>query len=404
MAKGFPYKLTPPSRIIGGVSGKLRLGIGEECVETNHKIIGRYASRNVEAVIDIPPYDRALVDGFACRSKDIAYASQDSPVILRIVDKDEISESECVKLNTGDKVPRGADVVIPREYTSSKGELLLIYRSFPPNYGIGVKGEDIKRGEIIIRKGERLRPWHIALASAQGMKCINVYSLPKVAVFSTGVELLEPGEPYREGMVYDSTRRLVLSYLEWMGFEVEDKGRIDDDIDVIEEMFRRLLRDYDIVLSTGGTSLGERDYTVKALRRLEPEYMVHGLAIKPGRPGAIAVVEGKLVMALSGFPVAALSELELVFKPLIERVLGLKISYPKIIGKLTRRIPSQPGITELYRVRVWIDNREYLVEPLRLTGSGALSTLVRGNGLLIVPENSTGYEEGDIVEVYLVSW
>lgn len=404
MSKEFPYILTPPSKIINEVSGIANISIEEECIETNQKLLDKYSSRDVVAVMDIPPYDRALVDGYACRSQDILYASTESPVVLKLVDKDVINEGECRELNTGDKVPQGADIVVPREYTSRDKDSILIYNSLPPNYGIGLRGEDIRKGEVIIRRGERIRPWHIALASAQGLKCIHVYKLPKTIVFSTGMELLEPGEPYRDGMIYDSTRRLVLSYLKWIGFDVDDGGRIGDDIYMIEKMFRKLLSEHDIIFSTGGTSMGERDYTVRALKRLKPEYIVHGFAIKPGRPGAIAVVDGKIIMALSGFPVAALSELELVFKPLIEKLLNIRIDYPKIVGKLTRRIPSQPGVTELYRVRVWMQNGEYLIEPLRLTGSGVLSTLIKGNAFLVVPEDSTGFEEGEKVEVYLVSW
>lgn len=404
MGKEFPYTLTSPSKIVNEVSRIVNINIEEECIETNQRLLNRYSSRDVVAVMDIPPYDRALVDGYACRSQDILYASTESPVVLKLVDKDVINEGECKELNTGDKVPQGADIVVPREYTSKDKDSILVYNSLPPNYGIGLRGEDIRKGEIIIRKGERIRPWHVALASAQGLECIHVYKLPKAIVFSTGTELLEPGEPYRDGMIYDSTRRLVLSYLKWMGLNVSDGGRIDDDIHMIEKIFRKLLNKYDIIFSTGGTSMGEKDYTVRALKRLKPEYIVHGFAIKPGRPGAIAVVDGKIIMALSGFPVAALSELELVFKPLMEKLLSIRIDYPKIVGKLTRRIPSQPGITELYRVRVWMQNGEYLVEPLRLTGSGVLSTLIKGNAFLIVPEDSTGFEKGEKVEVYLVSW
>ena len=404
MSKEFPYTLTPPSKIINEVSRIANISIEEECIETNQKLLSRYSSKDVVAVMDIPPYDRALVDGYACRSQDILYASAESPVVLKLVDKDVINEGECKELNTGDKVPQGADIVVPREYTLRDKDSILVYNSLPPNYGIGLRGEDIRKGEVIIRRGERIRPWHIALASAQGFKCIYVYKLPRAIVFSTGMELLEPGEPYRDGMIYDSTRRLVLSYLKWMGFDVSDGGRVSDDIYMIEKMFRKLLSEYDIIFSTGGTSMGERDYTVKALKRLKPEYIVHGFAIKPGRPGAIAVVNGKIIMALSGFPVAALSELELVFKPLIEKLLNIRIDYPKIMGRLTRRIPSQPGITELYRVRIWIQNGEHFIEPLRLTGSGVLSTLIKGNAFLIVPEDSTGFEEGEKVEVHLVSW
>ncbi len=401
----FPYKLTPPKQVVNEAIRYLKIKPTITTVEATFNAIELYVAENIRAVMDIPPYNRALLDGFACRSSDLVYASEESPVVLKVsMNSSKLRPRECVKVNTGDKVPEEADIVVPKEYVMEYGDGIAIGRSFPPGYGIGRRGEDIRKGEVIISVGERLKPWHIALISSQGIKTVKVYKLPKVAVFSTGSEILEPGEPYRDGMVYDSTRRLVLSYLRWMGFPVEDKGLVPDDEVKVYLKFKELLAEYDIVFSTGGTSLGERDYTVKALSKLKPEYMVHGFAIKPGRPGAIAVVEGKLVFALSGFPVAALSELELVFKPLVLKLFNIKLRHPKILAKLTRRIPSQPGIVELYRVRVWRKDMEYYAEPLMLTGSGILSTLIHGNALLVIPEDSTGYDEGDLVEVELISW
>ncbi len=400
----FPYKLTPPRQVVAEAIKYLRLKPATTLVEASYNAVGLYVAENVKAVMDIPPHDRALLDGYACRSSDLVYASEESPVILKISNSNRVGQGECIRVNTGDKIPGEVDVVVPKEYVMEYGGEIAITRSFPPGYGIGRRGEDIRKGEVIVSTGERLKPWHIALISSQGIRTIRVYELPRVAVFSTGSEVLEPGEPYRDGMIYDSTRRLVLSYLRWVGFPVDDKGLVPDNEDRVYLKFKELIARYDIVFSTGGTSLGERDYTVKALNKLKPEYMVHGFAIKPGRPGALAVVEGKLVFALSGFPVAALSELELVFKPLVLKLFNIKLEYPKIAARLTRRIPSQPGIVELYRVRVWRKNLEYYAEPLMLTGSGILSTLIRGNAILVVPENSTGYDEGDIVEVELISW
>ncbi len=404
LPREFPEKLYSVREVVEGILGYTRLNIGEEEISIEVEALGRIASRDVKARIDIPSFDRSLLDGYAARSDDIVYASPDSPVSLRLVPKSrgKVVSRECIELNTGEPIPEGADVIIPYEYTGRQGKIVYVYRSFPSGYGVGLRGEDVRKGEIIIHKGEKIKPWHMALVSSQGIPRIHVYRRLKAAVFSTGEEILEPGEPYVEGKIYDSTRRLVLAQLAEMGLEVSDEGLLGDNEEEIYVKYRSLLRDYDIVFSIGGTSLGRRDYTVKALKRLNPNPFYHGFAIKPGRPGAIGVVNGRIVMALSGFPVAALSELELVFKPIIERLYNTSLEYPMIKARLTKRVPSQPGILELYRVRVWIEDNEYLVEPLRLTGSGVLSTLIRGNGILKVPEDSTGFETGDYVWVEII--
>ncbi len=406
MPREFPEKLYSVKEVVEGILSNTRLDIGEEEVNIGVEALGRIASRDVKARIDIPSFDRSLLDGYAARADDIVYASPDSPVSLKLVPKSKgrITSRECIELNTGELIPEGADVIVPYEYTSRQRETVYVYRSFPSGYGVGLRGEDVRRGDVIIRRGERIKPWHMALASSQGIPRIHVYKKLRVAVFSTGEEILEPGEPYVEGKIYDSTRRLVLAQLAEMGLEVSDEGLLGDDEDEIYAKYKSLLRDYDLVFSIGGTSLGRRDYTVKALKRLNPSPFYHGFAIKPGRPGAIGVVDGKIVVALSGFPVAALSELELVFKPVVERLYGTRLSYPLVKARLTKRVPSQPGILELYRVRVWIEDGEYLAEPLRLTGSGVLSTLIRGNGLLKVPEDSTGFEVGDYVWVEIIDF
>lgn len=406
MPRGFPEKLYSVKEVVDRILDDVRIEIGEEEINIGIEALGRIASRDIRARLDIPSFDRSLLDGYAAKADDIIYASPDSPISLTLVPKfrAEIASRECMELSVGEPIPRGADVIIPYEYTSKKGETVYVYRSLPPGYGVGLRGEDIRKGDLIIYKGERIRPWHMALLSGQGVPRIHVYRRLEAAVFSTGEEILEPGEPYVEGKIYDSTRRLVLAQLAEMGLKVVDRGLLGDDENEIYVEYKNLIRDYDVVFSIGGTSLGRRDHTVKALKRLNPHPFFHGFAIKPGRSGAIGLVNGRIIMALSGFPVAALSELELVFKPIIERLYGTRLNYPAVRARLTKRVPSQPGILELYRVRVWVENGEFIVEPLRLTGSGVLSTLIRGNGLLKVPEDSTGFEAGSYVWVEIIDF
>jgi len=372
--------------------------------------VGKYLAEDIRASMDIPPYDRSVLDGYAVIYEDIALTRPESPVKLRVVGNVDVDEfkgyelrrGEAIKVSTGSPLPRNASAVIPKEGCVAQGDYIYVYNPVPPNYGVSKKGEDLRRGELIVSKGTLLRPWHVGLIASQGIPEVLVYE-PKACMFSVGDEVIDVGKVFSPGKVYASTTYLVLTYLKELGFRVRFMGFIGDDEEAIVKLLRKSLNLCDFVFTTGGTSVGERDLTVRALRRLSPEVLYHGVALIPGKPMAIAVVNGKLVMCLSGFPVAALAELEVVLKPLLSRVLGMKFFEPRVIGRLGRRLSTSPNMNYLIRVKVSKVGNEYVVTPLKITGSGVLSTLVKGNGVLLIREGSTGVDEGDLVEVTLLS-
>ena len=405
--------LSPPNEVVDRVLSALRIKPNKALIHID-KALNRIAAENVYAKIDIPPHNRAVIDGYATLYSSIEGSIQTNPSRLTIVGKIEINElppsnylikpGEAIEVATGSPLPANIDVVIPYEYTQRISNQVLVFKEFPPKYGISYKGEDIRKGEIIVSEGEIIRPWHIALMASQGINKVKVFNKLRSVVLSIGSELIEPGEKLRTGFIYDSTRYLVKNYLRTLGLEVKDLGIIGDDPEEIRRHIVEAMDDYDIVFTIGGTSVGEKDYTVRVLKNLNPTILIHGFALKPGRPGAIAVFNKiKLVMALSGFPVAALAELEAIFKPIYAKIMKIKGTLNPIIkAKLAKRIPSEPGIMEIYRVKVCLENNEYKVYPLKLTGSGILSTLIKANGLLIIPADVTGYDKGDIVEVELI--
>jgi len=376
--------------------------------------IGRICGEDLHAPQDYPPYDRSAVDGYAVIAEDTFGASPMNPMKLKVIAKleagaevselPEIRRGESVEVLTGAPIPRGATAVIPVEDVEKVGEEVEIRGQVYPGQNISRRGEDFKVGEIILRKGELIRPWHIGVAASFGITELTVLRRPKVAILSTGDELAEIGEEPGAGHIYNSTKPMLASALSTLGCDTIDLGISRDDVNQISEKITEGVRKGDLVIVTGGTSIGAHDLVPEAISKIG-EVIVHGLAIRPGKPAGFGVVEEKPVFMLSGFPVAALIQFRVLVTPAIEYLLGCRFDpCPRVRGRLTRRVASPPGIRSFVRVRVLrTASGELLVEPLRLTGSGMLSTLTRGNGLLIIPEELEGYEEGDEVEVELLS-
>jgi len=364
--------------------------------------VGMFSGSDVRASQDVPPEDKAVLDGFAVNSEFVEDCSETSPCKLKLCGE---AEGGCaVPVNTGNPLPPGADTVVPIEACKVEDGEVYVFRPFPPGNAIAKRGEDLKSGDTIITKGTYLRPWHVAALLSQGVVEVDVVA-PKIALAATGSELVEPWEE-REG-VKNTTAWLASSFFkERMGIKVDYFGIIEDDKEAIREFFEKKVKEgYDIVMTTGGTSVGRVDFTSSALKEVS-EFSLHGVALTPGRPLAVGVSEGgKLLVALSGYPVAALSELEVVVWNILKRAWGLKEPpRPKVKAKLARRLPVQPNMVHVYRVVVRKVGEEYVVEPLRLTGSGILSSLLKGNGILVAGlKGETGYDVGAEVEVELIS-
>lgn len=406
-------KLMPVSEVLDKLrkTCRIRPRIIEKHVTES---ISYISAETVKAPYDFPPYNRSAVDGYAVRAEDTYGASTLNPIVLKVKgfmhtsDKPEkyfVGKGECVEITTGAPIPKGANAVIMVEYTKRVSEdVVEVYVSVAPLQNVSIVGEDVKKGEVVVRKGEVIRPWHVGLLATLNISKIRVYDCLKAAVFGIGDELVPLGSKTGSGKIISSTLYLVESFLKEMNVNVIIEDILPDNVDVIVEKIYEALGRADIVFTTGGTSIGVKDYTVKAIRKLNPELLIHGLATKPGRPAGIAVVRGKPIFMLSGYPVAAFTVLFAVYEKfhyfLHDSKPPLK---PKVKAVLTRRIYVEPGIRGYVRVKVFKKNDKFYAEPLAVTGSGILSTMVKGNGLLIVPEDVEGFDEGDVVEVELTS-
>ncbi|MCX8184718.1 MAG: molybdopterin molybdotransferase MoeA [Sulfolobales archaeon] len=400
-------EFTKPSDALKKLLAEASVNLDGEYVDLVDAV-GRYAYREYVSKVDLPPFNRSAVDGVAARFVDIAGASESSPILLKLtgsvdVDSTEIpvlKQSEAILISTGAPIPSGADVVIPVEYCAISGDLVYIYRTYPKYANISLRGEDLRVGSIIVRRGTKLRPWHIAALAASGYSQIEVFRKPRIAVVNTGNEIVR-------GVIPNVTYYVVTSYVRELGGEVVYSRVVSDDIDEIARTLREAVEVSDVVVVTGGTSVGARDVVPKALLKLEYSREVfRGVRIRPGRTASAYVVRGKPVILVSGLPVAAYISLDLLLPPLLGKACSTPFEFelkPSIVGKLIRKLPNEVGFRSFYRVIACRDRDEVLIIPLRLTGSGILSTLIKGNAILEIPEDFEGYEEGSIVKVTLIN-
>lgn len=389
---------------LGALLGEVSLSLGGEVVGLLDAV-GRYSFRDYVSRVDLPPFDRSAVDGVAARFSDVAGASESSPVALRLVgsldvdssDTPTLGRSEAVLVSTGAPIPRGADVVVPIEYCVVRGDTVLVYRTYPRLANVSLRGEDLRVGDPIARRGTKLRPWHVAALAASGYQEVEVFRKLRVAVVNTGDEVVR-------GVIPNTTYYIVSSLVREMGGEVVHAAAVPDDVDRISEAVGRALQVSDVVVVTGGTSVGSRDLTSEAVLRLEGAREVfHGLRVKPGRTTGAYVVGGKPVLAVSGLPVAAYVTLNLLLTTILSKLYGTPPEPgPSTTGILTRRLANEVGFRSYYRVVVCRDGDRNLVIPLKLTGSGLLSTLIKGNAILEIPEELEGLEEGSEVAVTLL--
>lgn len=372
-----------------------------------YNLSGRILAEDIIANIDIPPFDRAAMDGYAVRAEDTFGASVNNPIMLHLAGSVEIGEvpnvvvepGKAVKIMTGAMMPQGSDSVIMLEHTRLNGDFVEVLKSVTPMKNVSKKGEDIKAGEAVLKKGEILQPQDAGVIASLGIERVKVYRKPRVAVITTGNELAEVGEPLEGAKIYNSNNPMICNALHEFGFEAISLGIARDSVEELRNKLQKAL-EFDAVVITGGTSVGAKDLVPEVVSEFG-EIVFHGVSMKPGMPTAAGVVEGKPVLMLPGSPAAALLGFYTFAVPALFRLMNVRIiarKWSRQKGVLQGRIPSEIGVRGNVRV-LWESGKVY---PIRISGSGILSSFVRANALLVVPEDKEGYEEGEEVEVTLL--
>jgi molybdopterin molybdotransferase len=362
----------------------------------------RVLSSHIIANTDLPRTDRSAVDGYAVKATETIGASQSKPKIFKLNDRDAIGPNQAKQIWTGNTIPENADAVVMLENTKTVGKILEVWSPMTRWENVSRKGEDIKKGEIAVKTGTRLKPHHLGIIAAFGMSEVEVFQKPKVAVLATGNEIVRVGDKIRENKVFDSNRVALTALCNELGAEVIDLGIARDDMEEISQKLNNGLRRADAVMTSGGTSVGGLDLVPEVAARIgKPGILVHGVAMRPGMPTGLAVVGKKPIILLPGNPVAVMLSFEVFGRPLISRMLGLQAteSRPVLMARTKRKISTTLGRKNLVRVHVSREKGEFIADPISARGSSLFSTMTRSNGYVIVPENQEGLAEGEMVAV-----
>ena len=365
--------------------------------------LGRVTAEDVRAKYNLPPFDRSAVDGYALRAKDTFGVSAFNTKTFKLT-KDNVRENEARTIWTGNLIPEGADAVVMLEYTKKFEDKIEVEKAVTPGRNVSTIGEDVTEGAVAIESGTRLNPHHLGLLAALGETHVSVVRKPKVAILATGSELVELGQKLEPGKIVETNRLVFSSMCMELGAEPLDLGVAKDDLKEISAKIKEGLEQADAIITTGGTSVGYPDLVPLAVNQTgKPGVIIHGVAIRPGMPTALAILKGKPVFVLSGNPVAATVGFEAFTRPTLLKLMGINEARPSVEAKLIRRVAGVLGRRVFLRVRVLEKNGGFFAEPVRVTGSGVLTTMTKANGYVIIPENREGVEEGESVRVHLFS-
>ena len=375
--------------------------------------LGRVLAEDIISLEKQPPFSRATMDGFALHARDTFGASESMPALLKVTGQVAMGEpvhvrpgpGEAIRIATGGMLPEETDAVVMLEYADTLGDdEIAIYRAVAPGENIIKAGEDYGEKELVLAKGHSLRPQDLGLLSALGMETIKVSRKPRAAIISTGDELVEITEEPGPGKIRDvnSTALGALTYQ--AGGVPLQLGITPDKEDLLRQRITTGLNEAELVVVSGGSSVGARDYTAKIIDSLEGEgVLFHGLSIRPGKPFIFGYSHGKAVFGLSGNPVSALLTFQLLVVPYIRFLQGQKPldKYPRKVKAILARNLSSPGGRQDY-VRVsLLDNEQGLQAKPVFGGSGLLRTMVQADGYIVIPRESEGMMEGEEVEVYI---
>ncbi|MDR2873801.1 MAG: molybdopterin molybdotransferase MoeA [Methanobrevibacter sp.] len=361
----------------------------------------RVLGEDIHSYHDSPPFDKSAMDGYALIAKDTFGASTDTPKTLNIIEEigagdfseKEISDNEAIRIATGAPIPKGADAVLMEEFTASNGDKIEIHTQVPPSENIVPQGEDIKKGKKILVKGTILKPSEIGLIASAGYAKIKVYKKPKVKLLITGNELVNPSKTIEKAQIINSNKYLISSMIRSIG-GIVDTEHLRDDADLVKIAILKASKEFDIVLTTGGTAISKGDVIVDVIDSIT-DVLFHGVGVRPGRPIAYAEVENTPIFMLSGYPIAAISQFDIFIRRYIFKMQSLNYD-PTIVKRESKvKIPSDLGRTDY--VRAFTDDK-YIIRASN-KGSGIIHSMVQSNSYLIIDDNSEGIEKGDMSNI-----
>ena len=402
-------KLTSLEDAIKALNNRIKLGPNEKIKIIN--ALNRILANDIESNIDIPPFERSAMDGYAIKAEDTFGASPKNPKKIKLIGKIEIGEfsnceiekGEAIRISTGAAIPKGANAVIKIEDTEIDKDSITIYNSLVPGKNVSKKGEDIPKGTNILKSGTELKPEHIALLCALGFDKIEVKCQPKISVFATGDELVEIGNPLEPYKIYNSNTYMISSLVKIYGGLVTRESMLKDNKESIKNSLMESQLDSQVIIFTGGTSVGTKDYLPEIILE-NGKILIHGIAMRPGSPILIGYISNSLVFCLPGTPVACYIGFLTVVGPTIRKIMGCLNPDPRIetIATIDRDVPvSGMGYINYLRVKVEKVKEDFIAIPIKLKGSGIISSLTEANGIVEIPATQEGLKKGTKILVKL---
>lgn len=371
---------------------------------------GRTLAQPVAAEEDLPSFARSTMDGFAVRAQDTYGASEAMPALFDVSGEilmgrepeTALAPGEALRISTGGMLPAESDAVVMVEHTEMLGgNIMALNRAVAPGENIIVRGEDLRAGEGILFPGHVLRPQDIGVLAALGQTLVTVAKRPRVAIISTGDELVMPDAAPKAGQIRDINSYMLSSWVENCGAVADCHGIIPDNKDALRAALQRTAA-YDCIILSGGSSAGARDYTAACIDELgKPGVLFHGVSMRPGKPLIFGVVNGKPYFGLSGNPTSAMVGFLLFVSPLLWQMQGAITLLPLLRAKVERNLSSASGREDYIRAWLYAEGDELWARPI-LGQANLISTVVRGNALLRIPQNREGVEAGESVEILLI--
>lgn len=367
----------------------------------------RVLAEDIISDLDVPHFRKSAMDGFAVMASDTFGAANTGPKILRVVDSvvagvvssKKLSKGECIEITTGAPLPTGSDAVVMVEYTEKEVDLISVYMSVAPWDNVIQIGSDVKKGTMVLKKGTRLGPRFTGVLAALGRKSVLVKKNLRVGMLSTGDEIVGLDEELVEGKVFDINSRTLIDSIKEIHCLPVDLGVVGDNKELLKKKILEGVEKSDIVIISGGSSLGTEDLTLSVVEDLG-KVLVHGIAVKPGKPVIIGQIRGKVFVGLPGYPTSALSDFHILVKPAVQAMLGMEEPRNFIKANLARKVVSAIGRYEFLAVKLERGEEGLSAIPV-MKGSSSITTLSSADGFVEIDENTEVLNKGSLVKVEL---
>ncbi len=365
---------------------------------------GRVLARDMTSNVSVPPFDRAAMDGYAVVAEDTFKAGKFNPVVLDCVEKIyagqtpevTLTSGRCSEIATGAVMPEGADGVVMVEDTEQEGDRINIYKPIYPGENLARQGEDISPGETVLHAGDALNPSKIGALAALGIPGAEVFRKPRMLIVPTGDEITEPGGKLKEGQIYNINSYTLGAVINEHGGRADLHPVVDDRTEPMVKTIRENLS-YDMIIFSGGSSVGTRDVIVDVVKEVG-EVLFHGIAVKPGKPTLLGKVENTLVLGMPGYPASCLSNGYMILLPILRRMAHLPPVVERTVrATMERRLTSTIGRHQFYTVRV-VDGKAYPA----FKESGSITSMSDADGYIQIPAQVDLLEKGEEVEVMLL--